>query len=207
MNFFTMNSPWMRGILKIVTLLYVGILWLIGSLPLITTGVSTTAMYEVLLKAAKDQEGYIGKGFFKAYKNNLRQGISIGAPLLITEILFSVNLFYYGILGKGKFTLQTAVFAILLMAAAAISSYVFPVMAKFENTIPGHIRMAAALAVRNPGWTFVLLVIRVLTLFTIWFFVYFPILFIMGLLGYVQAVIFNHIFDLLIDGGMITEIR
>ena len=101
--------------------------------------------------------------------------------------------------------LQTVVFSVLLVLVTALSSYVFPIIAKFENTAMGHVRMAATLALRNPGWTAALVVIQILTLFAVWFFIYFPLLFIMGFSGYVQAVIFNHIFDRLIENGMIIE--
>lgn len=195
----------MRGIRKIVELMYVGILWFLCSVPIVTLGAATAAMYEVLLKAAKDHEGYLTKSFFEAFKGNLKQGIRIWLPIMLAGILFIVNLFYYGVLGNGDFMLQTVVFAILLVIVTALFSYVFPVMAKFENTTMGHVRMAGMLALRNPGWTIALVIIQLLTLFVIWFFVYFPLLFIMGFSGYVQAVIFNHIFDLLIEKGMIIE--
>lgn len=200
-----MNSPFMKGIRKSVELMYVGMLWFICSIPLITLGPATAALYEVLLKAAKKQEGPLSKSYLNAFKGNFKQGICIWLPIMLAEILFWVNLFYYGILGNGNFILQTIVFSVLLVLVTVLFAYVFPVMAKFENTTKGHVRMAAMLALRNPGWTAVLILIQVLTLFAVWFFVYFPLLFIMGFSGYVQAVIFNHIFDRLIENGMIIE--
>ena len=205
MNIFSMNTSFMRGIRKLVELMYVGVLWFLCSVPIVTLGAATAAMYEVLLKVAKNHEGYFTRSFFEAFKGNLKQGICIWVPIMLAGILFTVNLFYYWVLGNGDFMLQTAVFAILLVVVASLFSYVFPVMAKFENTAMGHVRMAAMLALRNPGWTVILIVIQLLTLFAVWFFVYFPLLFIMGFSGYVQAVIFNHIFDRLIEKGMIIE--
>ncbi len=205
MNVFQMNSPLMRGIRKIVELMYIGMLWFICSIPLVTLGAATAALYEVLLKAVKNQEGYLFKSFLRAFQNNFKQGTCIWLPIALAEVLFSVNLFYYGVLGGGNFVLQTVVFSVLLVLVTALSSYVFPIIAKFENTAMGHVRMAATLALRNPGWTAALVVIQILTLFAVWFFIYFPLLFIMGFSGYVQAVIFNHIFDRLIENGMIIE--
>ena len=40
----------------------------------------------------------------------------------------------------------------------------------------------------------------------LWFFVYFPLLFIMGISGYMQAAIFDHIFQNLIDQGEIANL-
>lgn len=205
MNFFSLNSPFARGINKLVMMLYVGMLWFLCSIPLITSGAATAALYEVLLKAVKNQEGYVGSSFFKAFRANLKQGIQIGVPLLLAEIVFAVNVFYYGVLGGGNFQVQTVVFFALFLMGLAVSSYVYAVMAKFENTVSGHFRMACVLLLRNPGWSAAILVIQVLTLFLTWFFVFFPALFIMGISGYMQVAVFDHIFQRLIDRGMIEE--
>lgn len=205
MNFFSPGSPFAKGINKLVMMLYLGFLWFVCSIPVITMGACSAALYEVLLKAVKNQEGYLTSGFFKALRANLKQGIAVWLPLLAACILFAGNLFYYGVLGGRGYLFQTLLFAVLLMAVLAVISYIFPVMARFENTAAGHFRMALVLAVRNPGWTVVLLVIRLLSVFLIWFFVWFPALFLMGITGYVEAVILNHIFDGMIERGEIME--
>lgn len=205
MNFFSLNSPLARGINKLVMMLYAGILWFVCSIPIVTSGAATAALYEVMLKAVKNQEGYVGSSFFKAFRANLKQGIQLGVPLLLAEIVFAVNVFYYGVLGGEGFRVQTVVFILLFLLTLTVSSYTYAVMAKFENTAAGHFWMAAVLLFRNPGWSAAILVIQVLTLFLTWFFVYFPALFIMGISGYMQAAVFEHIFRNLIERGMIAE--
>lgn len=205
MGIFSMNSPIMRGINKLVMMIYVGVLWFLCSIPIFTIGASTTAMYEVLIKAVKDQEGYIGRSFIKAFKHNFKQGICVWIPILLAIILFSVNFFYYGILGGGSFPVQTVVFGILVLLILGVVAYIFPIMAKFENTVKGHFQMTFMLMSRNPGWTVCFIVLQLVTLFLIYFFMYFPIVFIMGMSGYVQAIIANHIFERLIEKGMIKE--
>ena len=206
MNLFSLNSPFARGIGKLVIMLYAGILWFLCSIPIVTIGAATAALYEVLLRAVKDQEGYITGSFFKAFRENLKQGMQIGIPLLLVTAVFAFNLFYYGVLGGKGFWIQTAVFAVLLLLSLTAFSYVFAAMARFENTAPGHVRFAVALMVRCPGWTIVILVLQALTVFLTWFFVYFPALFIMGISGYMQAAVFEHIFRKLIEEGKIEEI-
>lgn len=205
MNFFSLNSPFARGINKLVMMLYAGVLWFLCSLPIVTWGAATAALYEVMLKAVKNQEGYIAAGFFKAFRNNLKQGLQLGIPLLFAQIVFVFNLFYYAVFGGKDFRLQTAVFVVFCLLTLTLSSYVFAVMAKFENSTSGHFKMACALLLRCPGWSAVILVIQVLTLFLIWFFVYIPVLFLLGISGYMQAALFDHIFQRLIDRGVITE--
>ena len=205
MNFFSLNSPFARGINKLVMMLYAGVLWFLCSLPIVTWGAATAALYEVMLKAVKNQEGYIAAGFFKAFRANLKQGLQLGIPLLLAQAVFGFNLFYYGVLGGREFRVQTVVFTLLSLLTLTLSSYVFAIVAKFENSASGHFRMAFVLLFRCGGWSAAILVIQVLTVFLIWFFVYLPVLFIMGISGYLQAVIFDHVFQGLIDRGDITE--
>lgn len=205
MNLFSLNSPFARGINKLVMMLYAGILWFLCSIPVVTMGAATAALYEVMLKAVKNQEGYVGSSFFQAFRGNLKQGLQLGIPLLLAQIVFAFNLFYYGVLGGEGFRIQTVVFAVLTLLALTAFSYVFAVMAKFENTPAGHFRMAMALMIRCPGWTAVILVLQVLTVFLTWFLVYFPLLFIMGISGYMQAAVFDRVFQNFIDRGVIEE--
>lgn len=205
MSLFSINSPFAAAVNKFVQMIWVGILWFVCSIPFVTVGAATTALYEVLLKMEKNQEGYVGASFLRAFRENLKGATIVWIPLSAAEIVFGVNLFYYAMLGGRMFLVQSVVFAVLLLLTVVLSGYAFPVLARFENTTAGTLRMAAVLAVRNPGWTALILFVQILTVVVCWFFLYFPVLFIMGITGYFQAVIFNHIFDKLIADGKIVE--
>lgn len=205
MNLFSINSPFASAVNKLVQMIWAGILWFVCSIPIVTIGAATTALYEVLLKMEKNQEGYVGVSFLRAFRENMRNATLVWLPLFAAEVVLGVNLFYYAVFGGGRFPVQSVVFAVLLMLAVTLSGYVFPVLARFENTTAGTWRMAAVLAIRNPAWSAVILSVQLLTAVVCWFFLYFPLLFIMGITGYFQAVIFNHIFDKLIADGKIVE--
>ena len=65
MNIFYMNSPFARGIGKLIQMLYAGFLWFLLSLPVVAIGAASTTLYEVMMKAAKEEEGYIGKSEYR----------------------------------------------------------------------------------------------------------------------------------------------
>lgn len=203
MNLFSLNSPFARGINKLVMMLYVGILWFLCSLPILTMGAATAALFEVLLQAVKDQEGYIARRFFQAFRGNLKQGLQLGIPLVLAQVVFAFDFFYYSVFWGEGYQVQTIVFAVLSLLVLTLFPFVFAAMAKFGNTASGHFRMAVTIMVRCPGWTVAVLAIQALMVFLIWFFVYFPALFIMGISGYLEAVIFDHVFQRLIDRGII----
>lgn len=207
MNLFSPNAPFARGVNKLVTMLYAGSLWFLFSLPVITMGAATAALYEVFFKVLKNQESYIARSFFKAFRSNLKQGVLLGVPLLAAQAIFAWNLFYYGVLGGDGFRVQKIVFTVVSLVTLTLFPWVFGVMAKFENSTSGHLRLAAAILVRCPGWSLAILVIQALTVFLTWFFVYFPAVFIAGIGGYLEAAVFDHVFQRLIDSGVIEEAR
>lgn len=203
MTILRIDSPFARGITKFTQIIYAGLLWFICSIPIVTLGAATTALYEVLLKLQKDEEGAIGRAFFRGFRGSLKSATLVWLPILAAELVFGLNLFYYAILGGGEYPVQSVVFGILTVLALTAYGYVSPILAKFENTTAGTFRMAFLLALRNPGWTVVIAVLQILTVLICWGLLYFPLLFMMGLTGYAQAAIFNRIFDRLIDQGKI----
>ena len=57
------------------------ILWLVTSLPIVTIGASTTAMYYTALKLHKDKDVTVWKAFFHSFKQNFMQATAIWAVL------------------------------------------------------------------------------------------------------------------------------
>ena len=64
---------------KIFDILLLNMLWLICSLPVVTFGASTTALYYVMMKLVRDEENGIVKSFFKSFRDNFRQSLPVTA--------------------------------------------------------------------------------------------------------------------------------
>src|SRR5699024_4265371 len=80
-----------RALGKIFDLMCLNILWLVCSIPVITVGASTTALYTVVLKMVKNEEGYILKDFLKAYKSNFKQSTIAWIMILMIGIICWVD--------------------------------------------------------------------------------------------------------------------
>ena len=77
MKFFDMDSPLMQGLGKMADLLWLNVLTLICCIPIVTIGASFTAMNYMALKMARNEECYITRGFFKSFRENLKQATLI----------------------------------------------------------------------------------------------------------------------------------
>ena len=149
-SLFDIDGPVMRFMTKIAYAVYLNILWFICCLPVFTIGASTTALFYVSLKVAKDEEGSLTKSFFRSFKENFRQATIIWLILLAVGILLGVDGygFYHMKFDSPLWTLGTAVFYVLLAAYAIILMYIFPLLARFDNTIRAMFKNAIMIGMR-----------------------------------------------------------
>lgn len=136
-NLFDIDGPAMRFVTKLAYSAYLNILWFICCLPVITVGASTTALFYVSLKIAKDEEGSLTKAFFRSFKENFRQSTVIWLILLVVGVFLGVDgyVFYHMRFDNVLWTLGAAVFIVALAAYAIILMYIFPLQARFDNTV------------------------------------------------------------------------
>ncbi|MED9966589.1 MAG: YesL family protein [Blautia sp.] len=131
------DNPVMQFITKIVYSVYLNILWFICCIPVVTAGAATTALYYVTLKMAKNEEGGITKSFFKAFKENFKQSTIVWLILLALGIVLGIDgyVLWHMRFENAFWTIITAIFLVAVAAYLIVVMYIFPLMARFENTI------------------------------------------------------------------------
>ena len=137
-NFFNYDNPVWRFIGKFGDLIILNILWIVCSLPIFTIGASTTAVYYVTLKLARDDDGYTIRSFFKSFKQNFKQATIIWMILLAAGIILGIDVYVFTRLftgGESFRTVMLTVFIAMALIYAAIFTYIFPLQARFFNTV------------------------------------------------------------------------
>ena len=74
------DTVFFRGMNQVGNVIAVTLMWLVGCIPIVTIGTSTTAMYYTMVKSVRHGEGYVTKEFLGAYKRNLKNGILLTRP-------------------------------------------------------------------------------------------------------------------------------
>ncbi len=158
MSFFGINSPIYRFLQKMMDLFVLSLLWLLCSLPIVTIGAATTAAYYVGLKLVVNEETYVSKMFFKAFRANFRQGILLGILSLCFGYVLWVNYNYCFYIAAKRPTgmivctiLGTVIYVFSMLYAYALT-------ARYENTIFHMIRNSFLLSVRYIFRTAIILV-------------------------------------------------
>ncbi len=133
-GFFSIDSKLYRFMSKLTDLVKLNIMWLVFSIPIVTVGISTIAAYSVTLKMAEGDEGYIGRDFLKAFKENWKQGIPMSFITLLCAWSVYLDFQIYDAVEENAF-----VFLIIGIVTAYVFTfsllYVYPLLARYENTI------------------------------------------------------------------------
>ncbi|MCI9491272.1 MAG: YesL family protein [Dorea sp.] len=149
-NLFNLDGPVLQFINKIVYSVYLNILWFVCCIPVVTVGASTTALFYVTLKISKNEEGSITKAFFHSFQQNLKQGTLIWLLLLALGIILGIDgyILYHMRFENVFWTLCTAVFCVAAAAYAIVLMYIFPLLARFDNTVGAMFKNALFIGVR-----------------------------------------------------------
>lgn len=159
-NIFGFDGSFINICDKIFDVMALGFLWILCSLPIVTIGASTSALYYAMVKCVKKGDGYIAREFFRSFRLNLMSGCFIW--ILVVAATFAMHL-NIGILMKetdgyvGLFFI--CVYALTSVFILAASCYVFPALARFDMSSGWLIKLAMYMAVRYFGTTLALLLI------------------------------------------------
>lgn len=134
-DFFSPENPLNGMLVRLFDLFVLNILWMLACIPVITISASTAALYTLTFKWANGEEIPVLRGFWEAFRANLRQGIGVTILLLAAAGILVADFHLLGGQTEAAGSLLYGACFVLLLGVAAVFSYVFPLMARFENTI------------------------------------------------------------------------
>jgi uncharacterized membrane protein YesL len=183
---------------KVSNLFLLNILWLIFSIPIITMGAATSAVYYITLKMVKNEEGYIIKDFWYAFRQNLKQGIMIEFVLLVGGIILLGDIWYFLHLGNIFGYIFAAIFSIGLTIYVLTLIFIFPLLAKYSNTVFGTLKNAVLMSLTHLPSSIALAVLLIIMLYGFYVSVHLMIIFsVIGASGYAYfgSILFRSIFE------------
>ena len=173
-NIFGFDGSFINICDKIFDVMALGFLWILCSIPIVTIGASTSALYYAMVKCIKKGNGYIAREFFRSFRTNLAPGCFIWILVVAASFAMQLNI---GILMKktdsyvGLFFI--CVYALTSVWIIAFACYVFPALSRFDMSSGWLIKLAMYMTVRYFGTTIALLLILACAGAIIW---RFPIL-------------------------------
>ena len=148
----------MRVLSKISDLMILNFLVILMCIPVITAGAAFTAMHYCTLKLVRGHETSVTKMFFHSFKDNFKQATLIWLIFLgITAIFVVDTLFLASNPNETSDFVRGGVLAFYAMVLF-IGTQVYPLLARFFNTIRGTLKTAFVYSFRHLPKTLLMLV-------------------------------------------------
>lgn len=194
-NLFSFDNAFFRVFDKIINIFCISFLWIVFSIPVFTIGASTTALYYTVNKVLTHGRSYVFKEYWSAFKTNFKQASAIWLILLAIAALMGMDAYimkqYYD---AGNSFGKLYIFFIVMLGFELIwALYIFPSIARFENTNKAIMKNAALMAVAHLPKTLLMAVILILFLLLDWI-LPFMIIFIPAAFMWIWNVILEKIF-------------
>lgn len=194
---FKLDSPFMNFLNKLCDIMILNILVLVFSLPIFTIGAAVTAGYYMSFKMVKNEENYIVKGFWKAFKENFKQSTALWLIILaVCGVLFAdYRIVLYSGLSFDRW-LRLGLITVTLIIALGVS-FVFALQARFTNTVKHTLKNAFLMALSHLPSAILFVVSYAVPVVLLYFIPQiFPVIVLLaiGLLIYLKSFLFLKIF-------------
>ena len=141
MKFFSYESKFSQILLKLCWSCYLNLLWFVCSLPIVTIGASTTALYYASLKLVREEDSSLTRQFFRSFRENFKQATVLWLILLGVGLFLGADgyiLYHLRLSAAGPLAVMwTLILAVVIAASVVyviVLLYVFPLLASVCNT-------------------------------------------------------------------------
>ncbi|MCL1988173.1 MAG: DUF624 domain-containing protein [Firmicutes bacterium] len=133
-GFFNMDGPFMRFGNALADIMILSVIWLAFSVPLVTMGASTTALFYVTTRRVSDKEGYILRDFWGSFKSNFKKAtiLWIGWCTILGLVVLNIQIIPELYIDPTMTLILQVIQFVILAQLVIISIYMFPLTARFE---------------------------------------------------------------------------
>ena len=159
-HIFRWDSPFMQKIAMVGNLVILNILWVLCSVPVVTMGAATAAMYQTVFQYIDQVEDSVFKPFFKAFAKNFKQATLMWLPILLIGAVLLIGLRYLFAIGGDivMWIVIPAVSAIFLL----MQPQLLPQIARFDTKTKAAVQNAALLTLLHMPSAFLMTLLNIL---------------------------------------------
>ena len=128
-------------------LIVLNLLIILCCLPVVTAGAALTAGYATLLRILRGAEqGFPFRPFFADFRKSFRKA-TLAWLLLLLGLFLMAGDYYFAVYASEPVNRFFLVFSIVIAAVLLLAAmWLFPLIARFENTVMGHVKNAFLMA-------------------------------------------------------------
>lgn len=162
-SLFNPDNPLMRTINKIIDLVVLSLVWTLGCLPVVTAGVSCSALYYAVVKAVRRDRSHAVREFWRSFKSNLKKGILseliwlvFAFMMLISDLPLAVSFLDTG---KIQNTAMLILFAVKALLLVGIACWFCPLMSRYDEKLLTLLKASLSMIVRHPFLTLLTIIL------------------------------------------------
>lgn len=150
-NLFNPDSPLMLTMAQITDCIFLSLFFLMGCFPVVTIGASFAALYDASFRTFRKGDKHSWQRFFHVFKTNWKAGILptlvfLAAFWLLARAMIALwNAAAVGTLSWMLFSAGAFVGVLVL----GILSVLFPMLSRFQNSLPDLLKNTVLLALAN----------------------------------------------------------
>lgn len=137
-SFFSADNRVFRYFNRIFDMIVLNLLFIITCIPVITIGPALTALYYVAVNTWSRGDGYIFQMYLKSFKQNFKQAVLLWLGMAAVGAAVIYNFGFWikngNQIGENLGMAAIIISAVLLFIYGIIFTYVWVLLAKFENT-------------------------------------------------------------------------
>lgn len=157
---FDMEGPLMNGLGKITDCILLSLCWISLSLPIVTMGAASGALYRTVYRCIRRDEGNMLKGFWETFRKNLKMGILVWLPILAVYAFLIVDaIVLRGLASQGQPLARLFGIVIVLIGVASVwAAYCTAYCVRFEGSVKDILWLCFFLVLSHPAMTLIILV-------------------------------------------------
>lgn len=192
--FFDLNHPLWRLMALLTDFLFLTLLWFVFSIPILTIGPATFAVYEMMERVIKKEGTSIISGFWSCFKEDFLMRLSVGLGTMSIFFVFTFACwFYYAVNSR----IALFLFFILLLLFAFFIGFLiflFPLWILKRNWhLKELLKLTFFLELRFFAWSFLLIFINCGLIFLTIFLLPYLTFFLVGALCYLNLSVTEHL--------------
>lgn len=164
-SLFNPEAPFWRLMSSLVDLLALSLLWVFTSLPLVTLGASTAALYDAAARCVRQGNAGALSRYFSTFRRELKQGALLSLMFLIGGFLLLIPLRFFWLAVVGDLPgarIALAAYAIFLVLPLGAFCWAFPILSRFTFSLSGIVKVSFQCSIAYLPVTFLLVVSAVL---------------------------------------------
>lgn len=140
-RFFNFDSPVFQALNKVIDMIFLNILVVVTSIPLVTVGAAQAALYDVSGKLMR-HEGTVWASYWAAFRSNFKQATIQWLFLAICGVLCAWGIFVCIASEESGRILILAALIVQIVVLLAVYSWTFPMQSRFFNPFHRTLRNA-----------------------------------------------------------------